>query len=177
MKKNLIAVAVAVAAVAALSVSNAIAGGAGQINFTGAITDDACTIVNTVSNPLDVKLGTYGSNEFKAAGDTTAKMGFKIALTDCPASAKQAAVNFDGTSDSTNAALLKLTQDSGVATGVGIQLYDDAGTEIALHTASKVYPLVTGDNNLPFNAAYKSTAATVTAGPANGVANFSIIYN
>lgn len=175
MKKNLIAVVFATAA--ALSMSNAMAGGAGQVNFTGAITETPCTVVNTVSNPLDVKLGTYGSNEFTAAGDTTAKMSFKIALTDCPVSVTQAAVNFDGTSDATNAALLKLTQDAGVATGVGIQLYDNAGTEISLHTPSKTYPLVAGSNNLPFNASYKSTAATVTAGPANSVANFSIIYN
>lgn len=160
-----------------LPVSVAFAGGAGQVNFTGSITDDACTITNTVSSPLAVTLGKYSSKEFKAAGDSTAKMGFKIALTSCPATATKASVNFDGTSDATNASLLKLTQDTGVATGVGIQLYDDAGAELALHDASKSYTLVTGDNNLAFNAAYKSTAATVTAGPANAVANFSVIYN
>lgn len=175
MKKNLIVVALVAAA--SLSATQAIAGGAGQVNFEGAITDQACTIVNTATNPLDVKLGTYGSNEFQAAGDTTAKMGFDIALTACPASATSASVNFDGMADTTNGDLLALTPGTGNATGVGIQLYDDAGTEIALHTASKSYPLVTGDNNLPFAAAYKSTAATVTAGPADGVANFSIIYN
>lgn len=175
MKKNLIVVALVAAA--SLSAANAIAGGAGKVNFTGAITDDACTIVSTVASPLDVKLGTYGSSEFKAAGDTTAKVGFDIALTNCPATVKSAAVNFDGTADSTNGDLLALTQEAGVATGVGIQMYDDAGAELALHTNSKSFPLVTGDNSLPFSAAYKSTAATVTAGPANGVANFSVIYN
>lgn len=84
MKKNLFVVALVTAA--SLSAASAIAGGAGQVNFNGAITDDACTITNTVANPLDVTLGTYGSNEFKAAGDATAKVGFDIALTNCPAS-------------------------------------------------------------------------------------------
>lgn len=170
-------IVIAITAATLLPASYVFAGGAGQINLTGAITDDACTIVNTVTSPLSVKLGTYGSNEFKAAGDSTARMSFKIALTACPAAAKSAAVNFDGTPDDTNGSLLKLTQDTGVATGVGIQFYDNAGTEIALRSASKSYPLATGDNNLPFSAAYKSTAAAVTAGPANAVANFSIIYN
>lgn len=176
MKKNLIAIAIV--ASAALSMSNAIAGGNGQVNFTGAITDNACTITNTVTSPLDVNLGVYASSELNGgAGKETTKQGFKIALTGCPASVPQASVNFDGTNDTNNPVLLKLTQDAGVATGVAIQLYDDAGTALALHTKSKSYPLVTGDNTLAFNAAYKSTLGTVTAGPANAVANFSIIYN
>ncbi|MCU6161717.1 MULTISPECIES: fimbrial protein [Enterobacter] len=167
----------ALVAASSLSAANAIAGGIGQVNFTGAISDDTCTIVNTVSNPLDVTLGTYSSKEFTAVGDATAKVGFDIALTACPVSVTAASVNFDGTTDATNADLLALTAGTGVATGVGIQMYDEDGAELAIHTASKSYPLVTGDNNLPFYAAYKSTAATVTAGTANSVANFSIIYN
>ncbi|MHC9002345.1 fimbrial protein [Enterobacter adelaidei] len=175
MKKNMFVVALVAAA--SLSAANAIAGGAGQVNFTGSITDDACTIVNTVTSPLDVPLGTYGSNEFTAVGSETAKKDVKIALSNCPATVTSASVNFDGTSDATNASLLALTDEAGVATGVGIQLYDKDQSPLALHTPSSAHDLVTGDNVLPFYAAYKSTAATVTAGPANGVANFSVIYN
>ena len=89
----------------------------------------------------------------------------------------KASVIFDGTPDSNNTTLLKLTQDDGVATGVAIQLYDISGAELPLFTASKSYTLASGTNDLSFMAAYKSTAATVTAGPANAVANFSISYN
>ncbi|HBT4722675.1 TPA: type 1 fimbrial protein [Klebsiella quasipneumoniae subsp. similipneumoniae] len=170
-------ICIAIVAAASLTAASAMAGGAGQINFNGSITDVACTIVNTPSNPLDVPLGTYGSNEFKAVGDSTAKKDVKIALSDCPATVTSASVIFDGANDPTNADLLALTTEEGVATGIGIQLYDKDQAEVALHTASKAYALEAGNNTLPFYAAYKSTAAAVTPGSANGVANFSIIYN
>jgi major type 1 subunit fimbrin (pilin) len=35
----------------------------------------------------------------------------------------------------------------------------------------------TADNTLDFYAQYKSTATAVTAGPANSVASFSVVYN
>ena len=165
------------AAAISMSAASVYAGGAGQVNFAGTITDAGCTITNTVSNPLNVKLGTYSSKEFTKSGDTTAKSSFKISLSDCPDTVTKASVIFDGTPDSNNTTLLKLTQDDGVATGVAIQLYDISGAELPLFTASKSYTLASGTNDLSFMAAYKSTAATVTAGPANAVANFSISYN
>lgn len=40
------------------------------------------------------------------------------------------------------------------------------------------YPLSsTADNTLNFYAQYVSTTSTVVAGPANSVANFSVVYN
>ena len=48
-----IAAGIVCASVPVLAATN----GEGQINFTGEIIDSACTVVNNLSNPLDVSLG------------------------------------------------------------------------------------------------------------------------
>ncbi|HGM5490691.1 TPA: fimbrial protein [Serratia fonticola] len=175
MKKNLIAVAVLASSAFGVSAFAA----DGQVNFTGEIIDAACTVVNTPANPLQVTLGKVAKTAFTGAGSTAAATKFTLQLKDCPATVSSASVKFDGTSVSGDNSVLALTQDSGVATGVGIQLSDDANTVLPLFTASKAYPLQSGSsvNNLDFVARYIATAATVTAGPANSVASFTVNYN
>lgn len=176
MKKNLIAVAVLASSAFGVSAFAA----DGQVNFTGEIIDAACTVVNTPSNPLKVELGQVARTSFKQAGDVSSATKFTLKLTDCPATVSSAVVKFDGTSVSGDNTLLALTQESGVAEGVGIQLEDDSNAVLPLYTASKSYALKTGTgvmNNLDFRARYISTADTVTAGPANSTASFTINYN
>jgi major type 1 subunit fimbrin (pilin) len=176
MKKNLIALTIAATAV--LSAANTFAA-AGQVNFTGEIIDAGCDVINTVSNPLQVNLGQVAKSEFVNTGDTAAATGFNIQLTNCPVTVSTASIKFDGTALNGDNSILQLTQDAGVATGVGIQLSDASGAVVPLAQQSAAYALQSGStmNNLPFIARYKSVASTVTAGPANGVANFSVIYN
>ncbi|MFK3661112.1 fimbrial protein [Scandinavium sp. NPDC088450] len=176
MKKNLIAVAFA--ATAALSMSNAMAA-AGTVNFTGEILDAACS-VDVASQDQTVDLGKYNKSEFSAVGSKTAATQFNIVLKDCPETVTSAKVRFDGTPDATDSSLLAI--DSSVAdaaTGVAINLMTGDKSDLPLHGENDYsYTLSsTADNTLPFYAQYKSTAATVTAGPANSVANFSVVYN
>jgi major type 1 subunit fimbrin (pilin) len=151
----------------------------GQVNFKGEIIDSACEVVNSVSNPLDVTLGQVAKTAFTGAGSTAAATKFTLQLKNCPESVTSAAVKFDGTADAGDNNVLQLTQDTGVATGVGIQLSDASNAVLPLFTASTSYPLVSGTavNNLDFVARYIATDETVTAGPANSVASFSINYN
>ena len=177
MKKNLIAVAVLATSVFGVASSMA---AVGQVNFTGEIIETPCVPVNTPANPLEVKLGTVSKTEFTGAGSTAAATKFTLQLKDCPATVSSATIKFDGTSVSGDNSVLALTQVSGVATGVGIQLSDDSNTVLPLYTASKAYPLLPGVgvvNDLDFVARYIATAATVTAGPANSMASFSVVYN
>lgn len=167
------------AGVVSLSAAPALAAD-GQINFVGSITDTACTVTNSPSNPLTVTLGTVSRTSLDgAAGKTAAPTDFKIALTGCPASLNghTANVKFDGVSANSDNSALKLTQDTGVATGVGIQITDSTGAVVPLYTPSSTYNLVTGDNSLDFVARYLSLGSAVTAGPANSTSNFTIIYN
>jgi major type 1 subunit fimbrin (pilin) len=177
MKKNLIAVAFA--AVAAVSASNAFAA-AGTVNFTGEILDAACT-VDVASQDQTVALGSYSKSEFVNLGDVTAAKNFKILLKNCPAAVTSAHVLFSGTPDATNSDLLALTPGAGAATGVAINLLTEDQVSLPLSGDNSYrYTLVsTADNTLEYYAQYKSTVATsaITAGPANGVASFSVIYN
>lgn len=175
MKKNLIALAVL--ATSALGGTSAFAAD-GQVKFTGEIVDAGCTVTNTVASPLTVQLGKVAKTAFAAAGDKSSATRFSLELKNCPATVTGATVKFDGASVAGDNSVLALTPGTGAATGVGIQMSDDSNTVLPLATASKSYSLVsTGTNKLDFTARYIATAATVTAGPANSVADFTINYN
>lgn len=175
MKKTIIAAALATAALTSVSAFAA----DGQVKFTGEIIDAACTVENSVTNPLEVTLGKVAKSAFTISGDKAAATKFTLKLTNCPDTVSSASVKFDGTSVNGDNSILALTQGAGVATGVGIQLSDDSNTVLPLFTASKAYSLQSGSvtNNLDFVARYISTAADVTPGPANATASFSINYN
>lgn len=175
MKINFIAAAIA--SVVVMSASSAFAAD-GQVNFTGEIIDSACTVVNSVSSPLDVTLGKVAKTAFSGAGSTAAATKFTLQLKDCPATVTSASVKFDGAAVEGDNSVLALTDESGVATGVGIQLSDASNAVLPLFTASQAYTLSADEtNNLDFVARYVATSDTVTAGPANSVANFTVNYN
>ena len=176
MKKNIIAAAIV--ATAALSMSNAFAA-AGTVNFNGEILDAACT-VDVGSQNQTVELGKYNKSEFTAAGDVTAATKFDIVLKDCPATVTSASVRFDGTPDAADSSLLAIDSSvAGAATGVAINLMTADKAQLPLHGSNGYSYTLTDaeDNTLDFYAQYKSTADAVTAGPANSVANFSVVYN
>ncbi|MDM2734933.1 fimbrial protein [Citrobacter sp. Ct235] len=176
MKKNIIATAVAVTAV--LSVSNAFAI-SGTVNFNGEILDAACT-VDVGSQNQTVELGRYNKSEFTTAGNKTAATKFDIVLKNCPTTVTSASVRFDGTPDAMNSTLLAVDSSvAGAATGVAIHLMTADKADLPLHGSNGYrYTLTsTADNILDFYAQYQSTVAAVTAGPANSVANFSVVYN
>nr|ELR5167414.1 fimbrial protein [Providencia rettgeri] len=149
----------------------------GSINFTGEITDQACQL-SSGSDALEVNLGKVSKTALPAVGSTTASTKFTIKLSGCPASITSAAVTFDGTPYAGDNQILALRADSGVATGVGIQITDDANTVVPLYTKSKTYTLQeTVENNLDFSARYIAKSADITAGPANSNAVFTVSYN
>lgn len=175
MKKNVIALALAATSVLSAHAFAA----AGTVNFTGSVLDSACT-VDTASKDQTVALGAYNKTEFTAAGVKTAAKKFNIVLKDCPATVTSAHVRFDGKPEATNSDLLAIDSSvTGAAKGIAINLMTADKADLPLHgDNSYSYTLSsTEDNKLDFYAQYQSTAATVTAGPANSVATFSVVYN
>lgn len=152
----------------------------GQIEFSGSITDTSCNIDSTSANQI-VDLGKWASSYFTGAGSETTKTAFHIKVKDCPATVTKVSVLFDGTRDSNNSNLLAV---NGGAQGVAIKLYeDDKATSINLGTESKDQAVIAGTSgsnsgtaDLEFFADYISTSA-VSAGSANGTANFNMVYN
>ena len=89
-------------------------------------------------------------------------------------------MRFDGTPDASNSNLLAIdTSVAGAATGVAINLMTADKADLPLHGSNGYTYMLSSsaDNTLNFYAQYISTTASVTAGPANSVANFSVVYN
>jgi len=176
MKKKIIIAMLA--ASSALTMTHAFAA-AGTVNFNGNILDSACD-VDVASQNQVVVLGDYNKTEFSSTGARTAAKKFNIILKNCPVSVTTAKVRFDGTPDVTNSSLLAIDSSiTGAATGVAINLITADKAEIPLHDTNGVSYVLNSatENVLDFYAQYISTASAVTAGPANAVANFSVVYN
>jgi major type 1 subunit fimbrin (pilin) len=159
----------------------------GTIHFTGEIVDAPCAIA-TGSQHLNVPLGPVSRRAFDEAAPGSAAVGkkassiarFRIDLLGCGASAKGATVRFVGRADVDDATQLRLSapgQDGvAAASGVAVELGAADGTKIALGASSEPYTLAPGDNSLSFQAAYVATRTTVTPGPANAAAQFTVAY-
>ena len=177
--------------IATLTVAGVLSQGAfaadGTINFTGEITADACSVSPNSQN-LIVPLGKVANKWFEGTVAGKAQVGkkatpakFTIDLLGCDITTiKNAAVKFDGAADLGDATVLRVgageATGSGFATGVAIELGDSSGKKINLGQSSADYALNKGDNSLKFQAAYVATKDTVTVGPANAIAQFTIAY-
>ena len=150
----------------------------GQIEFQGSVVDAACAVAQ---NSVDqtVQMGQVRVADFAGTGsEAGAKTPFTIGLEDCDTTVSQnAAVTFNGNADSGAAGVLANAAGEGSAQGVGIQIYDNDGTALALGTASQAVTLIDGTNTLNFSADYVSTADTVTAGNVDATATFNITYS
>lgn len=172
MNKTIIAMAI-LAGSALASVAQA---ADGTINFTGNITDVACTVTPGTKTQT-VNLGTISSSGFGGAGSVSGASRFSVSLTSCPASVTTASVVFDGQPDTTNSSLLALTP--GGASNVGVGIYEEDSTTlipVASRSATKSLSTAT-DTTFNFIAKYVATGATVSAGAANAVSDFTISYN
>ncbi|HEK1792178.1 TPA: type 1 fimbrial protein [Proteus mirabilis] len=134
----------------------------GTINFTGEITDQACTVDGS-------------SKSLATKGEVAGLKDFTIKLIDCPVDTT-VAVRFGGTRDASDRDILAIEQVSGGATNVGIALFEkDAVSQIKLYDDSQDVQITGTEINLDYVARYKATDAA-TPGPANGSAVYSIQY-
>ena len=142
------------------------------------IVTPSCT-VDAGSRNILVQLGKVPVKNFSGVGSTAGARPFSIQL-NCSAGVAAANTVFlrmDAAADpSGQQGLLQLTQGPGVATGVGIQVLDKNSVGVKFGEDALVGPSKDGSYVLPFTARYFQTAPTVTAGPANGVATFTLNY-
>ena len=148
----------------------------GEIDFTGSVIDTACTMDIGANNKMSVILGNVAKTAFSGPDSVSSVTEFDIKLKSCP-EVTTASVKFDGVTVPGNHEVLALTEETGAATGIGIQITDQANKVVAFETATDSYPLVAGDNTLPFYASFIQTDAAVVAGTANATAQFTINYN
>lgn len=146
----------------------------GVINFTGEITEQACT-VDSKSRNLNVDLGRVSTKSLSSQGEVAGVTNFIIKLVDCPDDTK-VTVNFAGTRDAVDHNILAVHEGNGMAKNIGIALYEkNAVTPIKLYEDSQEVALDGTSAELEYVAAYKATGVA-TAGKANGSAVYSIQY-
>ncbi|WP_432224904.1 fimbrial protein [Enterobacter wuhouensis] len=145
----------------------------GTVQFTGAIIDSPCVVEVGQEGIVPVELGRYTTDLFPQVGATSPAKAFSISLENCDTTTyKHASLTFSG--DTANETALNV---EGGAAGVGIQIMKD-GTALKVDgtEASSSYELVDGSNKLDLEAQYISIADEVTAGEANGTADFIVNY-
>lgn len=186
MNKSVIAMGLLLAAAASPSshAADAVPGkGAGQINFTGTITASTCDVdINNQGGNPTIEMGTISSSAFKAKGDVAGIHRIQIDLSNCDTNVlKEAGARFGGAYDPVDNNLLALKTGDDAAKGLGIEFLNEDGTSLRLGDNPNKFIPITGDGTtgtatLLYSARYKSTLDSVTAGKADAVADYTIIY-
>ena len=163
----------------------------GQVEFTGTINDNACTI-NSESVKKAVDMGQVRIADFPNTVGAVATAGatpFSISLENCSGSTlKNASIKFSGQQSGTDATVLGMTGENQVS-GVGIQINDArTGNKLPLNTASNDYVLRPQSNTFDFTASYVRLVADTEAsedtpgvrgigtGKVNALASFDVTY-
>lgn len=129
---------------------------------------------------ISVPLGKFRKSTMASIGATTSKQMFTIPITCSKSSSIKITI---GGSIATNTVatqgVLKLDDNVGAASGVGVQLLKSdgvtpvtLGSEIGYGTSS-----MAGEYNVSFYAGYYRTQNEISAGVANSTATFTITYN
>ncbi|WP_341317163.1 fimbrial protein [Paraburkholderia sp. IMGN_8] len=150
-------------------------------------TKSTCSVVGD-TNPV-VNLGTFAANGKSGLGSgigsTSPSRDFTLEL-DCKQGSTGAfsvALTLDGQTVSgyESAGVLALSSQTGAATGVGVQvLKGDSGSQTSVQFGS-AWDVTSrwqsdGHIELPFSARYYQTTGTITPGPANATATYTISY-
>ncbi len=175
----------AVSVIAASGSAFAADGGKGQINFTGFINNDACSVDGSVGKEKAI-LVDMGNMSIKDIGTDTAPNGGRIAASNfnlkvnCNEGTKVSMV-FDAASGSglvDSKPILALNPGFESAKNVGIAIMDSNGQIIDLRTqnTAKIESTLNGtDATLTFAAAYVTTADPKTATPGDGNATLPFL--
>ncbi len=183
MRKVTVLSAALAALLSAVSV-NAMAASTGTITFNGKLTDTTCN-VNIEGQGADatVTLPTVSVSELTAAGNTTGRTAFRMALSGCTIGTvgQQSTVSaFFQPGDTVDLSTGRLKNVSGDATNVDLELLDasnsyaviNVGNTAQVNDMAYVDIATDGTATLPYAVEYyangKTTAGTVTS---------SVVYN
>ncbi|MDN4548023.1 fimbrial protein [Pseudomonas sp. C32] len=176
MKKTLLALTLGLASTSAFA-------NTGPIHFEGKITASTCPI--TIVNPEDgmpgslVRMGSVDASLFTGPGQEQTGSGFILRIPGGGACGvtpdSKANVIFQGGADDTGDFFTVTPPTAGGAENVVIVIRDKDNTAIAPNIVSPDYELNdTGVTDLRFDAYYRSTTASVTAGAASATVQFIV---
>lgn len=150
----------------------------GVVNISGAITDNTCT-VSPDSTDFTVKLGSVPSKQFYQAGDGTRYEPFTIHLEKCSGTVSGITVSFSGPKDNLNTDLLAIPSGTGIASGIGVGIYNQDKSLIPVGSNSIQTTLTPNQSSVSiyFYARYIADGGVVTPGIANTSATFTLTYS
>lgn len=149
----------------------------GNMRFQGVIIAESCR-VEAGDRQMTVQMGQISSNRFHAPGEDINPVSFDIHLQECSTAVSQrVGVAFHGVADGKNPNVLSVGEGPGIASGIGIALFDKEGSQLPLNGPPASWTrLYSGPTTLHFVAKYRSTGRQVTGGVANAQAWFSLTY-
>ncbi|RQN05300.1 fimbrial protein [Pantoea ananatis] len=151
----------------------------GQIRFEGMLLAEACNVDIGDRNQY-VKMGQVSSNRFTGVGSDADPIPFEIHLTDCNTNVSQrVSITFNGVSDGKNPDILSIGEGTGIATNVGVAIFDVNNRLIPINSAPQPQSwsrLYEGPVTLHYIAKYRATGFEVSGGTANAQAWFSLTY-
>ncbi|WDB29854.1 fimbrial protein [Escherichia albertii] len=149
----------------------------GNMQFRGVIIAETCRI-EAGDRQMTVNMGQISSNRFHAVGEDSDPVPFVIHLRECnTVVSERVGVAFHGVADGKNPDVLSVGEGPGIATNIGIALFDDKGNLLSVNRPPEHWArLYSGSTTLHFVAKYRSTGRSVTGGVANAQAWFSLTY-
>lgn len=143
-----------------------------NIMVQGTVITPGCSVN---SNNINIALGDYLTTQFDSIGSVTQYKPLNVVLNCNNGTKLNAKIN----ADAENSALgtIKLTQASGSATGVGVQILDTVSNPVHLNEKFLVDTITSnGQYNINWKARYIKTSQTITPGIANATATLTLTY-
>ncbi|MBX9494678.1 spore coat protein U domain-containing protein [Yersinia enterocolitica] len=142
---------------------------------SGIVNKNGCTL-DTPN--LNFNLGEHQQNTFKGIGNTGQEITQPIILSCNPKTKYSLKVNDTSTGVP---GVIKLTQEPGVATGIGVQLLAGKNrVPVVLGSAQEMGTSMAGsedsEQTIDITARYYQTDTTITPGKANASATFTVTY-
>lgn len=176
--------------IAAAGVASAAASTGGTITFTGAVTDQTCTIkggsgTDGGTGNFTVALDPVPASALAAAGDTAGNKPFQVIVggagqTTCQ-DGKVATMSFETSSPRIDPATGALTNAlSGQATNTEVQVLDGTGTAIALNDPANAVQspaIVNNTATIDFQAQYLAANGGATSGLVSTDVLYQVTYN
>lgn len=149
----------------------------GGMRFQGIIIAESCR-VEAGDRQLSINMGRISSNRFQSVGEDSNPVAFDIHLRDCSnAVSQRVGISFLGVADGKDPDVLSVGEGPGIATDIGLALFDDQDQLILLNAPPRTWKhIYTGPTTLHFVAKYRATGRHVMGGVANAHAWFSLTY-
>lgn len=105
----------------------------GNMQFQGVIIAETCRI-EAGDKQMTVNMGQISSNRFHAVGEDSAPVPFVIHLRECSTVvSERVGVAFHGVADGKNPDVLSVGEGPGIATNIGVALFDDEGNLVPIN--------------------------------------------